>query len=112
MTSRGLASASRKAGTYLVLVVFAVLFLVPLAWLLSIALKLPSELEAFPPHLLPQTLHWSNFRDALNAVPFLGYARNTLVLSILSATLTTLSSAAVGFGLARLPARGRSTVFA
>ncbi len=107
-----MAGRLRHVGIYAVLVVCAGLFLLPLFWLLTIALKGPGELQAFPPHVLPQVLHWDNFAKALTYVDFLGYARNSVIIAVLYSGLVTLSSAMVGFALARLPAPGKRAVFA
>ncbi|WP_410813336.1 carbohydrate ABC transporter permease [Micromonospora sp. 067-2] len=90
----------------------ATLFLLPLLWLLDISLKAPGELSAIPVHWLPSEPLWSNFRDAVSYVDFLGYARNSLAISVLYATFASLSSALVGFAMARLEAPGKRALFA
>lgn len=94
------------------LVALSVLFIAPIVWLLTIALKRRSDIAALPIQWLPPVPQWSNFTDALTFIDYLGYARNSLVIAVISAVLTTLSSAFVGFGLARLRAPGRGVVFA
>ncbi|MEV4197883.1 carbohydrate ABC transporter permease [Micromonospora globbae] len=104
----------RALGLYALLLVLAALFLTPLVWLLVLALKGPGEMLEFPPHFLPRNPRWQNFIDAMTFenVDFLGYTRNSLILSIMYAALATISSAFVGFGLARLPAPGKKAIFA
>ena len=53
----------------------------------------------------------AQLRRRLQPVDFLGYARNSLIIALLYATLVTLSSAWVGFGFARLDAPGKKTLF-
>jgi multiple sugar transport system permease protein len=97
--------------TYVLLLVLAVLFAGPFAWLLLAALKKQSEWVAIPIRLLPRTPQWSNFGEALNQINFLAYAGNSLFLSGMYAVLVTLSSAAVGFGFARLKGPGKRPLF-
>ncbi|MFF7467515.1 ABC transporter permease subunit [Streptomyces sp. NPDC008092] len=101
----------RRLVLYTVLVVVTGLFLGPFGWLVLTALKTPAELAASPVHWLPAHLRWHNFADAYRLIDFLGYARNSLIIATVYATLVTLSSAWVGFGFARLTAPGRKTLF-
>jgi multiple sugar transport system permease protein len=97
--------------THGALIVLSVLFLAPIAWLLSIALKRQSDIAALPVRWLPPIPQWHNFVQAFTYFDYLAYARNSLFIAVISATLTTLSSAFVGFGLARLRAPGKKVVF-
>lgn len=98
-------SAPRTAGMYLLLGVVSALFLIPLLWLLSIAFKNAGELASAA--WLPHSLRWSNFHAALTIIPFWHYAIVSILLATVQSTLATLSSAMVGFGFARLRARGK-----
>jgi multiple sugar transport system permease protein len=91
--------------------VLAVLFAGPFAWLLLAALKKPTEWVANPIHLLPDVPQWTNFVEAVTRVNFLAYTGNSLFLSSVYAILITLSSAAVGFGFARLRGPGKRVLF-
>lgn len=97
--------------THALLTVLSVLFLAPILWLVSIALKRPEDVAALPVRWIPSVPQWHNFVEALTYIPFFGYARNSLVVAGIYSTLCTLSSAFVGFGLARLRARGKGAVF-
>jgi multiple sugar transport system permease protein len=102
-------SAPRKVAIYTVLTVVSVLFVVPLLWLLSIAFKNAGELSSAA--WLPHSLRWANFHDALTLIPFGRYALTSLRLATVQGALATLSSAMVGFGFARLRARGKRPLF-
>ncbi|MFI2432849.1 carbohydrate ABC transporter permease [Streptomyces sp. NPDC018693] len=96
---------------YTVLVTVTGLMLGPFGWLVITGLKTTPELAASPVHWLPDTAQWHNFADAFTQIDFLGHARNSLIISLLYATLVTLSSAWVGFGFARLNAPGKKALF-
>lgn len=102
-------SVPRQIATYTTLVVVSVLFLIPLLWLLSIAFKNAGELSSSS--WLPHSLRWVNFHDAVTLIPFGRYAITSLLLALVQGTLATLSSAMVGFGFARLRARGKRALF-
>ncbi|MFG2966406.1 MULTISPECIES: carbohydrate ABC transporter permease [unclassified Streptomyces] len=101
----------RRLVLYTALVAITGLFLGPFGWLVLTGLKTPAELAASPVHWLPAHLQWHNFADAYRLIDFLGYARNSLIIATLYATLVTLSSAWVGFGFARLSAPGKKALF-
>jgi multiple sugar transport system permease protein len=102
---------AKRLVLYTVLVSVTGLFLGPFGWLILSGLKTQGELAASPVHWLPDAFQWHNFADAFNQIDFLGYARNSLVIALIYATLVTLSSAWVGFGFARLDAPGKKALF-
>ncbi|QOV34753.1 carbohydrate ABC transporter permease [Streptomyces ferrugineus] len=102
---------TRRLVLYTVLVSVTGLFLGPFGWLVLSALKTQGELAASPVHWLPEAFQWHNFADAFTQIDFLGYARNSLIIALLYATLVTVSSAWVGFGFARLDAPGKKVLF-
>jgi multiple sugar transport system permease protein len=99
------------ATAYVLLMTLVVLFAGPFVWLVLAALKTPAEWVAVPTHILPLNPQWDNFVHAVTDINFAAYALNSLVLSSTYAVLVTLSSAAVGFGFARLPGRGKGVLF-
>jgi ABC-type glycerol-3-phosphate transport system permease component len=93
------------------LCVCTVIFIVPFLWMCITALKDNAELSAFPIHWLPANPEWGNFSTALTMIDYLGFARNTFLLSAIFAVLTTATSAMVGFGFARLKGYGKGPLF-
>ncbi len=96
---------------YGALIGLSVVFLLPFALLLSIALKTLGEISAYPIHWIPQPPQWVNFRDAVTLIDFGRFAWNSLFLSALFAVLSTVTSALVGFGFARLHGRAKDALF-
>lgn len=94
---------------FLVLCLIAVLFVVPLLWMLATSLK-PLQ-QVFNPNWIPQPAMWRNYPDALSSAPFALYFRNTLVITIISMIGTVLSSSLVAYSFARLRFPGREFLF-
>jgi multiple sugar transport system permease protein len=100
-----------EAGKYILLLALVVIFGGPFLWLIITALKTQPEMVAFPIHLLPTRPEWDNFVQAFTRINFLAYATNSLILSVIYATLISFSSALVGFGFARLKGWGKRPLF-
>jgi putative chitobiose transport system permease protein len=100
---------------YLLLTTIAVLMLAPLVWLLSTALKSPSEdLFQLPPQLIPKAPTLANFVKVwqLDADhPFWRYVLNSIWVSVLTVGLNLLFCALGAYPLARLKFKGRELIF-
>lgn len=86
-------------------------FAFPLAWMVLSSLKPASQLAANPYTLLPQSWQFSNYREAVAAIPFLRYLKNTLILCLGSVAGTVFSCSLVAYSFARLRWRGRDLMF-
>ena len=93
------------------LIVLSILFLVPLYWMIISALKTNQELVQYPPTLFPKTLQFSNFVDAVNALPFWTFFRNSAIITILVTVFSVISNFVVAYGFSCLEWPGRDKVF-
>lgn len=103
----------------LVLVVLSVVFLFPLVWMLSTSVKPIEETMRIPPTWIPEHWNWHSYIDAITYgadkvgfIPFLVYARNTLLIAILGVAGTLFSNSVVAYAFARLRWPGRDVAFA
>jgi multiple sugar transport system permease protein len=107
--------ARRFAGRlalYVVVIFLCVLFLLPLLWALSTALKVPGEVFLYPPEWIPHHIRWQNFSDAWNAtLPFQIYFKNSIILTVLPVIGQVLSCSLVAYGFARFRFPGRDVLF-
>ncbi len=94
-----------------VLLAGSVLFLFPLVWMMSTALKPLEQTMIMPPQWFPSPVEWENFWDAVTYIPFFAYARNTVTIAVLGTLGTVLSSSVVAYGFARIEWKGRDIVF-
>lgn len=97
---------------YAVLSVLSGVFMVPLVWMLSVALQDGSGVFARPFVWIPATLHWDNFAGAVALFPFGRYLANTGIITVSVVVLTVLSSSLAAYGFARLRFPGRDLLFA
>ncbi|MBD2437108.1 carbohydrate ABC transporter permease [Nostoc sp. FACHB-110] len=98
--------------TYSLLSAIALLTLFPLLWLISTALKSPTEnILQSPPQLLPSQPTLSNFKSVWQSLPFAQYLYNSTLVSVLTVGLNLLFCALAAYPLARLSFPGRDWIF-
>lgn len=91
---------------YLLVVITVAVFVGPILWMVSVALKSPQETFRFPPTFLPEWPTLGNFAKALNPV-FLRYALNSILVAGLTTALTLLFAVFSSYSFSRLKFRGR-----
>jgi len=99
--------------TYIALVIGALVFLLPLFWMITTALKSADEIYVFPPVFFPKTFRWQNFPDGWNyeRMDFPRWLLNSLILSGVTVVAVLLSSSLVAYGFARISFPGRNFWF-
>lgn len=100
------------AMTYALLIVGSAIFLLPLVWMVSTALKPQNEVFTFPPQWIPSRFVWSNFTDGWSVLPFNIYLKNTLIIVTNNVVGNLVSCSLAAFAFARLRSRFRSILFA
>ncbi len=96
---------------YLLLGLTALLFLLPLYWMIASSLKPEYQVFAQPPVWWPDPPQWRNYLAALTELPFDRFALNTLIIATGSVIGHVLSCTLVAYGFARLRAPGKRTLF-
>jgi multiple sugar transport system permease protein len=94
-----------------VLVAMSAVFLAPLYWMVSTALKGHDELLEFPPTVFPGSPQWSNFRDAVEFIPFGTFFLNTLTITVFSVIGAVISNLLVAYGFSHVQWPGRDFLF-
>lgn len=101
----------KKALTYLILTILAIIILLPFIWMIGTSLKEPGKVFEYPPRLLPDKVIWANYVRVWKTIPLLRGYINSLFISftITFGQLLTCSLAAYAF--ARLRFSGRNKIF-
>ena len=68
---------------FFAVVICAILFALPIYWLIVTSLKAVDEVFADPLVWWPRQLVWSNYPQALQKFPFLRYLTNTITIAII-----------------------------
>ncbi|MCS7222575.1 MAG: carbohydrate ABC transporter permease [Anaerolineae bacterium] len=101
----------RRVIQYAVMIILSVIFMIPLAWLVSTSLKEQGQVFAYPPIWIPNPIRWSNYAEALQRAPLLRWLANTATITVFAIVGNVLTSSMVAFGFARLRFPGRGPLF-
>jgi multiple sugar transport system permease protein len=97
---------------YVGVIVMAVPFFFPFAWLVSTSFKTASQIFVFPPNWIPNPVAWSNYPNVLTYIPFMTYLWNTMQVCFWNVLGTLISCSLAAYALARLRFPGRTASFA
>lgn len=86
----------------------------PFFWMLSTSFKTLDNAMRFPPQIIPHPFAPENYVQMIENPnsKFLLWTRNTLIIAMLTVAGTTVSSAVVAYGFARIRFTGRGVLFA
>ena len=90
-----------RAAQYVALFGYVVFLGFPLLWLVSTAFKPPGELSQLTPTLFPVDWTWSNFQVAFAESQLPGALRNSFVVAVATAIITTLVALPAAYAIAR-----------
>ena len=94
----------------LVLLIPAILHLFPILYIISISLKSPAEVFAFPPSLIPDAPGLANYSKAFEVAPLGRFLVNSMIVSLAVTLLQLLTSIWAAFALARLEFLGKNII--
>jgi multiple sugar transport system permease protein len=101
-----------QAGKYVLLTITLVLFVGPLAWMLSTMLKTKAETYKAPPSLLPESVNFESFNRLFDVQPLMWkWIQNSFSISILVVIGAVLSSSIVAYGFSRFSTKYKDRLF-
>lgn len=96
---------------HVVMTALALLFLIPIFWMLLAATKSDSEILSTSLSLLPGDNLLENWRDLNSDLPFVRNVLNSVGIAVIFTTVATLASAMGGYALAKFRFGGRTLIF-
>lgn len=98
--------------TYIILIAFLLISIMPIFWMVAAALKDPSELDRNPnPLALPQSITFQNLSKAWTVGKMGGYFINSLIVAVPSVTVILILSSLAAFAFGKLRFSGREPLF-
>lgn len=96
---------------FLILILGALIMIFPFFWMISTAVKTPSEAAQVPPLLWPKHPHWGNFVSAFRAAPFGRYLVNSLIVTVCTTVAQMFTSILAAFAFSKLKFWGKNFIF-
>ena len=98
--------------SYGMLILATAFALFPILWMLSTSLKSEAEALSLPIRWIPQRLTLLAYGEMWTMKPFATYFWNSIVVSGVTALLSTIVGALAGYGFSRFRFRGRTSLLA
>ena len=100
------------AGTYLFLMIMALIVLFPFYWMIISSLKSLEEYRMSVPTFWPKVIMLSNYVDAFTTASLGRLFLNTMYVGLVSTLLSLVITILTAFAFARLEFKGKNTLFA
>ncbi len=100
-----------RLGLWLLLAGGALVMLFPVYWMFATAIRPADQIFAGETSLLPTGWVWQNFRNALDAMPFLHWAWNSTVIAVVAVVITVSLNLLCGYAFAKFRFAGRDLLF-
>lgn len=100
-----------KTGTYIFLLIMALIVLFPFYWMIVSSLKTLPEYRQAIPTFWPRQMMFSNYAKAFTTANLGNLFMNTLYVGIVSTILSLIITVLSAFAFARLEFKGKETIF-
>ena len=97
--------------TYIVLVIFTLIYILPILWMTISSFKSGTELFSYPPKLLPSRFTLENYIDAWNRGDFSLYFKNTTIVAVSATLLPVVINTMAGYAFAKYKFKGSTVIF-
>lgn len=96
-------------GTYVILILMAVMVLIPILWMVSTSIKIEAETITIPPKWIPEHPTLDSYQRLWTEYPFLTYFKNSIIISMGAVLLSVGFSCLAGYGVTRFRFRGKQS---
>lgn len=103
--------AARAALKYVLYYGLALVWLVPVFWMASTAIKPTPEVMSFTPRWIPSEVTFDHMLEILDRRPFLTWMLNSFWVALGATVVTVLTTTFAAYGFARVRWPGRNLVF-
>lgn len=103
---------ARIGFSHLFLVLVALVWVGPYAWMVLTSLRTLPEIVAAPAWPIPKSIQFDAYREVLRAIPVGRYFLNTVAMAVAIALLQILLALPAGYALAKLHFVGKRAAFA
>ena len=100
-----------KTAKFIVLIIFVIVFFLPLVSMVVTSLKGLEELYRVPPIVFPQKAQWQNYVDAWTMIRYQRFFMNSVIISLFYTFPCIMGSCFAGYGFSRFKVKGRNLIF-
>ncbi|WP_248931031.1 carbohydrate ABC transporter permease [Paenibacillus hamazuiensis] len=101
----------RRTLEFLLKAIVLLVFVFPFLWMISTSLQTLQETLRFPPTWIPASPQWMNFVTAMNAGPFLTYAKNSVIITFSIIVLQMIVMIPAAYSFAKYRFFGKEILF-
>lgn len=102
---------ARNIAKYVLLYGLALIWLVPVAWMMSTALKPTPEVMSFTPQWIPSRVTFDHLVSIVENRPFFTWLYNSIIVSVGATVVTVVTTTFAAYSFARLNWPGRDFIF-
>lgn len=100
-----------KIISYVIIITGLLWVLTPFVWMILTAIKPAKEVLSMPPKWFPSEIRWSNFKEALKAVPFYKYLFNSIFVAVCVTAGELLTTIMAAYAFTYIPFRFKKALF-
>lgn len=99
-----------RTSAWVAVVVFGAFGLLPIYWLLATSLTPTTDVFTYPPAIFPSHPTLDAYAALLEDKQLFGYLRNSVIVSVITAALSVVVSACMGYSFSKYRYRGRRSL--
>lgn len=96
---------------YLLLAITCIIFVFPILWSLICSFKPENDIVSYPPRWIPKVVTLGNYVQVLLKYPYLRWAYNSTIVTVISTLLILALSSLAAYALGRFEFKGRKLIY-
>ncbi|WP_461615400.1 carbohydrate ABC transporter permease [Clostridium sp. Marseille-QA1073] len=102
---------NKKILIYFILIIGVITTAIPFIWMILTSLKTLGETTQIPPKIFPSSPQWSNYKKAIDTLPYGTFYYNTIVYTIVTTIGQLVFCSMAGYAFARIDFPGKNFIF-
>ncbi|WP_454053594.1 carbohydrate ABC transporter permease [Clostridium sp. Marseille-Q7071] len=104
-------SKNKKILIHFILIIGVITTAIPFIWMILTSLKTLGETTQIPPKIFPSSPQWSNYKKAIDTLPYGTFYYNTIVYTVVTTIGQLVFCSMAGYAFARIDFPGKNFIF-
>lgn len=104
-------SKNKKILIHFILIIGVITTAIPFIWMILTSLKTLGETTQIPPKIFPSSPQWSNYKKAIDTLPYGTFYYNTIVYTMVTTIGQLVFCSMAGYAFARIDFPGKNFIF-